>query len=64
MPFFQKYPEASGHYHLSRVGFVGKFAIVNVKGDLGWNGFSRLYILKNVNGEWTIIEYSGSERLS
>lgn len=59
--FYQKYPEASGYYSLSRVGFSGQFAMVQVKGDLGWNGFSRTYILKRVKGKWRIVTFSGSE---
>jgi len=59
--FYQKYPEASGYYSLSRVGFSGQFAMVQVKGDLGWNGFSRTYILKRVKDKWRIVTFSGSE---
>jgi len=59
--FYQKYPEASGYYILSRVGFGGQFAMVQVEGDLGWNGFSRTYILKRVKGKWRIVTFSGSE---
>ena len=59
--FYQKYPEASGYYILSRVGFNGQFAMVQVKGDLGWNGFSRTYILNRVKGKWRIITFNGSE---
>jgi hypothetical protein len=61
IPFYQKYPESSGHYTLSRVGFSGQFAMVQVKGDLCWNGFSRTYILKRINGKWRIETHSGSE---
>ena len=59
--FYQRYPDASGYYYLSRVGFTGQFAIVHVKGDLGWNGFSRIYILKKVKGKWKTINFSGIE---
>lgn len=62
--FFQTYPEASGYYYLSRVGFSGQFAIVHVKGDLGWNGFSRIYILKRLKGKWKTISFSGSRWIS
>lgn len=62
--FYQKYPEASGYYYLSRVGFSGQTAIVQVKGDLGWNGFSRIYILKKVRGTWRTISVSGIESIS
>ena len=62
--FYQKYPEASGYYNLSRVGFSGRVAIVRVKGDLGWNGFSRTYILKKVKSKWRIITFSGSVSVS
>jgi hypothetical protein len=60
LPFFQKYPESSGLHILSRVGFSGQFALVQVKGNHGWNGFSRNYILKKVKGEWSIITILGS----
>ena len=62
--FYQKYPEASGYYNLSRVGFSGQFAMVQVKGDLGWNGFSRTYILRRVKSRWRIVTFSGSEWIS
>jgi hypothetical protein len=62
--FYQKYPEASGYYNLSRVGFSGQLAMVQVKGDLGWNGFSRTYILRRVKSKWRIITFSGSEWIS
>ena len=62
--FYQKYPEASGYYNLSRVGFSGQFAMVQVKGDLGWNGFSRTYILRRVKSKWRIVTFSGSEWIS
>jgi hypothetical protein len=62
--FYQKYPEASGYYSLSTVGFSRQFAIIQVKGDLGWNGFSRTYILKRVKGNWKIVTFSGSEWIS
>ncbi len=61
IPFFQKYPESSGLYILSRVGFSGQFALVHVKGNRGWNGFSRNYILEKVKGEWRIVSISGSQ---
>lgn len=64
IPFYQKYPESSGHYTLSRVGFSGQFAMVQVKGDLCWNGFSRYYILRKVKGKWKIVEFGGSEWIS
>lgn len=60
-PFYQKYPESSGHYTISRVGFSGQFAMVQVKGDLCWNGFSLTYILKRINGKWRIVTLSGSK---
>lgn len=63
-PFFQKYPESSGLHILSRVGFSGRFAMVQVKGDHGWNGFSRTYILKKVTGKWKIISANGTEWIS
>jgi hypothetical protein len=59
--FYQKYPEASGYYSISRVGFSEQFAMAQIKGDLGWTGFSRTYILKRVKGKWRIITFSGSE---
>ncbi len=59
--FYQKYPESSGYYSLSRVGFNGLYAIVLVTGDLGWNGFSRYYILKRVKGDWKVKTYGGIE---
>lgn len=62
--FYQKYPEASGYYYLSRVGFSGQTAIVQVEGDLGWNGFSRIYILKKIKGIWRTISVSGMELIS
>ena len=62
--FYQKYPEASGYYNLSRVGFSGQFAMVQVKVDLGWNGFSRTYILRRVKSKWRIVTFSGSELIS
>lgn len=62
--FYQKYPESSGHYTLSRVGFSGQFAMVQVKGDICWNGFSRNYILKKVKGKWKIVNFSGSDWIS
>jgi hypothetical protein len=64
IPFYQKYPESSGLHILSRVGFSGQLAMVQVKGDHGWNGFSRTYILKRVKGKWRIITFSGSEWIS
>ncbi|MGI8494094.1 MAG: hypothetical protein ACR2L1_02115 [Pyrinomonadaceae bacterium] len=64
MLFYQKYPESSGHYNLSRVGFSGQFAMIQVKGDLCWNGFSRNYILKKIKGKWKIITFDGSEWIS
>lgn len=64
MPFYQKYPESSGLHILSRVGFSGQFALVQVKGDHGWNGFSRTYVLKRIKGKWEIITFSGSEWIS
>lgn len=64
MPFYQKYPESIGLHILSRVGFSGQFAMVQVKGDHGWNGFTRNYILKKVNGKWRIITFSGSDWIS
>jgi hypothetical protein len=62
--FYQKYPESSGLYELSRVGFSGQLAMVQIKGDLGWNGFSRTYILKKVKGKWKIVNYIGNEWIS
>ena len=62
--FYQKYPESSGVHTLSRVGFSGQFAMVQVKGDRSWNGFTRNYILKKVKSEWKIITSSGSEWIS
>lgn len=64
IPFYQKYPESSGHYNLSRVGFSGRFAMVQIKGDLCWNGFSRNYILKKIKGKWKIITFEGTESIS
>lgn len=62
--FYQKYPESSGVHILSRVGFSGQFAMVQVKGERSWNGFTRNYILKKVKGKWKIITSSGSEWIS
>ncbi|HMT08974.1 MAG TPA: hypothetical protein PKA82_13295 [Pyrinomonadaceae bacterium] len=62
--FYKAYPDSSGYYYLSRVGFAGKFAIVHIKGDLGWKGFSRIYILKRKNTNWETISYSGSDWVS
>ena len=62
--FYQKYPESSGYYYLSRVGFSGQLAIVQVKGDLGWTGFSRIYILRKLKGKWRTISASGIESIS
>ena len=63
-PFYQKYPESSGHYNLSRVGFSGQLALVQVEGDLCWNGFSRYYILRKAKGKWKIVNFGGSEWIS
>lgn len=60
LPFFQKYHESSGLHILSRVGFSRQFAMVQIKADHGWNGFSRTYVLKKVNNKWRIITFSGS----
>ncbi len=60
-PFFRKYPESSGLHTLSRVGFSGQFALLQVQGNHGWTGFSRTYILKKVNKKWKIISADGSE---
>ena len=62
--FYQTYPDASGYYYLSRVGFTGQFAIVHVKADLGWKGFSRIYILKRTKAKWETISSSGGEWVS
>ena len=62
--FYQKYPESSGVHALSRVGFSGQLAMVQVKGERSWNGFTRNYILKKVKGKWKIITSSGSEWIS
>ncbi len=62
--FFEKYPESSGYYSPSRVGFSGQHAVVQVKGDLGWRGFSRFYLLKKLNGEWQITNFGGIEWIS
>jgi hypothetical protein len=59
--FFQKYPQSSGLHILSRVGFNGQFAMVQVQGNHGWVGFSRVYILKRMKGKWKIISSSGNE---
>jgi hypothetical protein len=62
MPFYEKYPEASGYYSLSRVGFNGSFAMVQVKRNDIHTGFTRAYILKKVKGKWKIVSLlSGSE---
>jgi hypothetical protein len=55
IPFYEKYPEASGYYSLSRVGFNGLFAMVQVKRDDIHSGFTRTYILKKVKGKWKIV---------
>jgi len=62
--FYQKYPESSGIHALSRVGFSGQLAMVQVKGERSWSGFTRNYILKKVKGKWKIITSSGSEWIS
>jgi len=59
MPFYERYPEASGYYTLSRVGFAGIFAMVQVKREDIHSGFSRTYILKKVKGMWKVITPSG-----
>ncbi len=64
IPFYEKYPEASGLHFLSRIGFSGQFALVQVKGDHSWNGFTRNYILKKVKGKWKVITFDGSEWIS
>lgn len=64
MTFYQKYPESSGVYNLSRVGFSGQFAMVQVEGERIWNGFTRNYILKKVKGKWKVITSGGSEWIS
>jgi hypothetical protein len=58
VPFFQKYPESSGLHTLSRVGFNGQYAMVQVKADRGWTGFSCTYILRRMKGRWTISTYT------
>jgi hypothetical protein len=63
-PFFQKYPESSGLHILSRVGFSGRFAMVQVKADRSFTGFSRIYILKKITGKWKIISANGTEWIS
>ncbi|MBL8180837.1 MAG: hypothetical protein JNL64_04430 [Blastocatellia bacterium] len=62
--FYQTYPDASGYYYLSRVGFFGQFAILHVKANLGWTGFSRIYILKRFKAKWETISTNGSEWVS
>jgi len=62
MPFYEKYPEASGYYSLSRVGFNGLLATVHVKREDVHSGFSRAYVLKKVKGKWRIVDLiSGGE---
>jgi hypothetical protein len=55
-PFYEKYPESSGYYTLSRVGFSGLFAMVEVKRSDMHSGFSHAYILKRVKGRWKIVD--------
>ena len=62
--FYQKYPESSGLYILSRVGFSGQFAMVQITGDHSWYGFSRNYILKREKTKWRIITFSDNEWIS
>jgi hypothetical protein len=59
--FYDKYPEASGYYSLSRVGFNKTLAMVQVKREDIYSGFSRTYILKKVKGKWKIVTFSGTE---
>ena len=62
MPFYKKYPEANGYYSLSRVGFNGSFAMVQVKRNDTDSGLTRAYILQKVKGKWKIVNLmSGSE---
>ena len=64
MPFYQKYPESIGLHTLSRVGFSGQFAMVQVKADHGWQGFSRTYILRKAKDKWRIISFCGNDWIS
>jgi len=64
-PFYEKYPEANGYYSLSRVGFNGLLATVQVKREDVNSGFSRAYVLKKIKGEWKIVDLiSASEWIS
>jgi hypothetical protein len=57
MPFYKKYPEASGYYTLSRVGFNTLFAMVQVKREDIHSGFTRTYVLKKTKGKWKILSF-------
>jgi hypothetical protein len=60
-PFYENFPEANGYYSLSRVGFDGIFAMVQVKREDVGRGFSRIYIMKRVKGKWMVVSSSGIE---
>lgn len=59
--FYEKYPEASGYYSLSRVGFNGRFAMVQVTRRDIYSGFSRTYILGKIKGRWQSVAAGGGE---
>jgi hypothetical protein len=62
MPFYEKFPEASGYYSLSRVAFDSNkvLAIAHVKREDIHSGFSYIYILRKEKDRWKIVASSGS----
>lgn len=52
--FFRKFPDSSGFYTLSRVGFSTdhRQALVVVNAKQGCFGFTKAYLLRKVGGRW------------
>lgn len=60
-PFYQKFPEANGHYRLSRVAITGNFALVRIQREDVCSGFDTTYLLLKTKKGWRTVWSLGSQ---
>ncbi|HQU91694.1 MAG TPA: hypothetical protein PLK77_05320 [Pyrinomonadaceae bacterium] len=60
-PFYQKFPEASGHYRLSRVAISGSYALVRIQREDVCGGFDTTDLLLKTKKGWRVIWSAGSQ---
>lgn len=59
-PFYRKFPEASGHYQLSRAAISNNFALVRIKRKDTCSGFDNTYLLQRTRTGWRAVWSRGS----